>query len=728
MPLHRLLPSLLLAACAPGPSAPPRMAQPPGLFAQRLSPQLPGSAAENPRVSWMHLLVDGAVVAPGMPRHAELTVPTGAARLGFAYAVLDPGEDPRACLEGHGFEVTVTPAGGEPRPLLRTLVERPDRVEQWYWAQAQLAAWEGQQVELRFALEGPAADDPACRGFRGAFGDVQVTAWSGPEPQPTERPDILLAVVDTLRGDHVGYVEGASVRTPNMVAWADEGAWFDDALAPSSWTRESMASILTGTYLSVDDVRPDGLGVRFPTSVPTVAELLQAQGYRTIALVANPTLEPPATFERGFDVFQAVSDANMPQALEAVLNGSDPRQPLFVWVQLMAPHLDYCYRGEHSAPHFEEIGLPDNPFWCLKVERDPATWTPELRARTHAYYRGEVEFADHIAGRLFDLMRERAQRGDPWLLLSSDHGEELWDHGGYEHGHSLLQEVVRVPLLLRPPAGWADAGSLGRRGDPVSPIDLAHTIVDIAGLGPLDRPAGLSLLPLLRGERLPRTRVRLSAGTIYGSALVATLVEGSKTIWDLGRGGEAFVAHRYDLAGDPSEREPTQLVSGALEGSSWAAFQQLAMGARGTLRVAMAPTGGGPLELKLALPGDARVLRVEPAGTSVKLERSGDEHRLSVSTAQPATLWLQLEGLRERHGFVELQSTASARIAWPEGSEVQGGEVRIPLPWRLYRPGAAVEPLEDGLAARVSWVFEGSGGAGAHPDPTPALRELGYLD
>ncbi len=722
-----LLPALAGCAGESGPEGSATGSVP--LTVERLGTALATTTVEPQRVSRDHLLSDGALLAPGQVRRVELAVGTVDPSLRFGFVVTDPGDDIRACIEAHPFTVDLVPLeprGSETR-IFEQPVERPDWHEYWHWGQVDLTRWQGQRVELRFGLGRAGQREPACGSFQGAFGDVQLVSG---ERQDTQ-PDLLLVVVDTMRGDHVGMLEGAPVRTPNLVAWSDQGAWFDDALAPSSWTKESVYALLSGTYLTVGDVRPEAEGVRLPEDVPVLTERLQAAGYRTVALMCNPILEPPDRTERGFDLFRATSDAEVANDLEELLGASDPRQPRFVYVHLMGPHLDYCYRDEISAPHFEAIGQPDNPRWCMKVGRDPQEWTEDLKVRSQAYYRGEVEYADHVTSQVLALMSDAGR--EPWLVFTADHGEEFWDHGGYEHGHTLLQEVVRVPLLLRPPSGgdWVT----GRQHDPVSLVDVAHTLLDVAGLEPLDTPAGVSLLPVLRGESLPPERVRLTAGTIYGPARVATVIEGRKTSWNLGYAQEPASVEIYDLQADPEELTPLASTDDAsVSGSAWAAFQHLATTGSATLRVELGPTGEAALHLSFDTDGEALLAHVEPAEAEVSFEERAGGFELVASGERAATAWIQLDGLRERTRVVDARASVPAGLGtvdWPDGSVESDGEVAIPTPWWRYRPAQRETSLEDGRVARVRWGQPGGwtpGGAAKHPDTTEELRALGYME
>ena len=351
-----------------------------------------------------------------------------------------------------------------------------------------------------------------------------ILAGCGPDPDalppppiaPTS-PDVLLITVDTLRADRVGAYGDPLAQTPRMDALAQSGALFREAHAVTPLTLPSHASILTGRYPAGHGLRDNG-GFRMQPDVPLLAEALAAQGYATGAFVSAYVLDSAWGLDRGFDTYRdpfhpqdiaqsavfgevELPGAEVVNAAAAWWRAQGGEQPRFMWVHLYDPHTPW-------APHAG---------W----EGDP--------------YRGEVSWTDGLVGRLLDATDE----GD-LVVLTSDHGEGLWDHGEREHGVLLGRSITRVPLLVRPPGGTlpAAASAPGPRppGEPVSQrpqgvdaglvldpvpdapraalvvqqpvsgVDVAPTIADYAGasLGGTD---GRSLRPLLEGGDLDATPV-----------------------------------------------------------------------------------------------------------------------------------------------------------------------------------------------------------------------------
>lgn len=381
-------------------------------------------------------------------------------------------------------------------------------------------------------------------------------------PPAPRRPDLVLVTVDTLRADRVGAYGDPLAATPTLDRVASEGVLFRDAVAAAPLTLPSHASLLTGLLPAHHGLRDNG-GFRLADDVLTLAEALQAGGYRTGAFVSAFVLDRAWGLDQGFDVYRAAfhpadvsaaptfaavetPGADTVNAARAFLRDAPASQPTFCWVHLYDPHTPW-------APH------PGST-------KDP--------------YRGEVAFADTLVGRLLADVAD-----DAVLVITGDHGEGLWDHGEREHGVLLHRATTRVPLLVRPgrrlqgvatpavrpispsaalrPEGMdldlvldpvPDAPRAARVVEvPVSGVDVAATLADYGGVSlPGD---GVSLRVALEGR--PFTRDPVFAETHYprfhlGWSDLALLQDGSTRYLRVG----AASPERYDLAVDPAELDP----------------------------------------------------------------------------------------------------------------------------------------------------------------------------
>lgn len=355
-------------------------------------------------------------------------------------------------------------------------------------------------------------------------------------------------MVDTLRADALSCSGAAREVTPRLDAFfRDEATLYENAYAASSWTLPSFGTILTGAPPSTHGA--DRLGAAFGAlrkGIPTLAESLHARKYLTMAIVNNPFLSREFGLDRGFARYdhEATTNASGRRADEVTRKAlafaySVGDRPFFLLAHYFDPHLDYD-PPEAFRKRFLPPGTPSD--WAFSVADQVAFKTgrrspsPEEAARIRALYDAEVAFVDEQIGLLLDGFRRAGLDRHLTVIVTSDHGEEFFEHGGFEHGHSLHEEVARVPLLVRVP-GRTKPGV--RVAAPVSHADLAPAILSIVdgGAGPgrdLSRP-----------ETLASDADLLLEGALYGDDRAA-LVRG-RTKWIEPPGA------LYDLAADPRE-------------------------------------------------------------------------------------------------------------------------------------------------------------------------------
>ena len=336
-------------------------------------------------------------------------------------------------------------------------------------------------------LASPHAVAPAASGSRAAA--------------PATRPNIILFIVDTLRADAVGcYGAGANV-SPTIDAIARDGVRFDHAYAQSSWTRPSIATILTSLYPSQHGLRHkmDAL----PEGVTTLAEALRANGYYTAGFVSNINVAPVFNFQQGFDeytylapdfYFWATDSATQLAIYKglrlarerflrdriyyynyyqdaAVVTGAvekwldrAPPQPFFLLIHFMDPH----------DPYFE---IPYNGRGVARVSNPnpPASRKDEL----HRLYLDDLTYLDGRLAGLVSQLKSTGAYDNTVMAITADHGEEFQEHGCWWHGTSLYQEQVHVPLIIKQAHGI-------RRGEvdshPARTLDIAPTLMAAAGL------------------------------------------------------------------------------------------------------------------------------------------------------------------------------------------------------------------------------------------------------
>ena len=307
-------------------------------------------------------------------------------------------------------------------------------------------------------------------------------------PLQTQVPltrNALLITVDTLRADRLECYGYRKIKTPVMNRLAEEGVLFQQAISQVPLTLPSHCSILTGLSPRATGVR-DQAGFSLANERTTLAELFKASGYETAAFVGASVLNSAGGLAQGFDVYSDLThvdgkttegeterrgDAVITEALHWMV--ASGRKPFFVWIHLFDPHTPY---------------LPPEPF---KSQYSAAP------------YDGEVAYVDSLLGKLFSTLTERKLEQRTTVLLTSDHGEGLGEHGEQAHGYFLYDATLRVPLILKDP-------SFPLRNrivmDQVRSIDIAPTLIELFGLSKPDQIEGQSLVSLARGgtESSPR--------------------------------------------------------------------------------------------------------------------------------------------------------------------------------------------------------------------------------
>jgi choline-sulfatase len=297
-------------------------------------------------------------------------------------------------------------------------------------------------------------------------------------PATAARPNVLLVTIDTLRADALGCYGRVDAGTPVLDALATRGVRFETAIAPAPLTSPSHASILTGLLPVRHGVRDNG-GYVLPDEVASVAEAFRRAGYRTAGFVSGFPLARRFGFARGLETFDDHFPRGNPRRAPYVerdaagttdvvlgwLGAGDPA-PFFAWVHYYDPHAPY-----EAPPPFAE----------------------RFRARP---YQGEVAFVDVQLGRLLRRLGETGLAARTIVLVIADHGESLGEHGEETHGIFVYDATVRIPWILAGPG--VPPRVVSRVGARV--IDVAPTLLDLAGLPPLPGIDGRSLRPATTGD------------------------------------------------------------------------------------------------------------------------------------------------------------------------------------------------------------------------------------
>lgn len=385
-----------------------------------------------------------------------------------------------------------------------------------------------------------------------------------PSP-PATAQSVVLVLIDTLRADKLGCYGGSGGLTPRIDGFAEQGFVFERAYSHAPWTLPSVASLLSSTYPC-----RHGAGARLGDAfnftgvskdVRMLAECFRDQGYDTGAIVNVVFLDPKFGVARGFDPYDYVPPRqNQRQQRDAkqvtdlairwIEGRSTPsKRPFFLLVHYFDPHLTYDppaeFRRRFALPTDRErdddlFGSVSDMLAFRRGDIPPASLP---LARLRGLYDGEIAYTDREVGRLLDAISGRGLDASTVVAITADHGEEFLDHGGFEHGHTVYDELLHVPLIIRDPGVVAP----GRSRMAVGHVDVAPTLCRLAGVRPEGTFQGHSLSPHLFGET-PPSRSILSQGNMWGPSLSSWRADGFKLI----QKPDGF--ELYDVAGDPRER------------------------------------------------------------------------------------------------------------------------------------------------------------------------------
>ncbi|MCH2103125.1 MAG: sulfatase [Planctomycetes bacterium] len=285
-----------------------------------------------------------------------------------------------------------------------------------------------------------------------------------------ETPNIVLIVMDTLRADRLSSYGHNRQTTPRIDSLAERGLLYEHARSTSSWTWPSTASILTGLHPQTHGVVSDG-SCYLDARLRSLPEALEERGYTTVAFTCNPLIVPNKNFHQGFESFDSYHTFRKSDAVLDSIQGFMERHAgtrFFLYLHLVDPHEQYelsqSARERVALPAEPPKGMPDRPFRQFRGallngrghdhmgnskvdEYMPA----EFAEWMHHSYDAAVATADEYVGEILDKLSELELSEETIIVFTSDHGEELLEHGHLAHGQSLYEELVRVPLILAGP-------------------------------------------------------------------------------------------------------------------------------------------------------------------------------------------------------------------------------------------------------------------------------------
>jgi arylsulfatase len=416
-------------------------------------------------------------------------------------------------------------------------------------------------------------------GVGGALAALLVAAWGvgvatdhtgAAAPQrhvsgaAVGKPNILLIVVDTLRSDAAQWAGGLQ---GGFASLHGDGVNFERAFSQASWTRPSVATILTAQYPSVH--RTEHKMDILPNGAETLAEVLKAQGYWTAAFTTNINVAPIFNFQQGFDEFHylepsfyfGATDSATKLAIYKGLRAAREKMSDKIWVQnfyqdaeTVDEHVEAFLRSKPPEPFFLFVHYMDphdpyfeHPYNGNGVARVSTPNPPAEQAEAlHKLYLEGVRYHDQYLGKLVQRLKDDGLYDNTVIALTADHGEEFHEHGGWWHGTSLFEEQLHVPLIIKRAKESAPGST---RTDLVRSLDIAPTLVAAAGIA---APAGFQGIDLFTGTV---SEPLLAEEDLEGNRLTSLRDENWKVITanpDNPRGLPPTAL--FNLADDPAER------------------------------------------------------------------------------------------------------------------------------------------------------------------------------
>jgi arylsulfatase A-like enzyme len=363
---------------------------------------------------------------------------------------------------------------------------------------------------LRFATRGDARGPTSARDVLAAIAEPIVV-----RPGAAHRPNLIVYLVDTLRADHCSPFGYGRPTTPEVGRIAAEGLLFENAFSQAPWTRPSVATLFTSRLYSFHGA---GKTTGLSPDLTTLAERMRSAGYATAGFIANAHVHGSSlNFEQGFSRFDAVEKgrrrgvarANDVHAAALQWLATNTNRPFFLYVHTIDPHAPYdppketagVFSGDYQGPITADATVARS---LTNAAPLPA---PDLQHVVDLYDE-EILFNDRALGSFVDKLRDLGVWDDTVFVFLSDHGEEFYEHGGFGHGGTLWNELLHVPLVVKPDRRAGEAIAARRLVERVRTLDLMPTLLARLGVAtPAEELMGVDLAAAFGGGELPELPV-----------------------------------------------------------------------------------------------------------------------------------------------------------------------------------------------------------------------------
>ena len=424
----------------------------------------------------------------------------------------------------------------------------------------------------------------------GAFAYFR-TAAEHTVPAPPGAPNVLIMLIDTLRADRMGCYGYQRNTSPNMDRITAGGIRMERAYTAAPWTPPSIATILSSLYPDTHHVQKhsvyygttgikDNQGDVFVDEIHTIAEGFSSNGYQTAAFVCNPWITKKEGFDQGFQLFDEdelsrerpappAAEINR-KALDYLDQHRDPNRPYMIYLHYMDVHGPYNAPDRFRKPFVDEVRATPRTVSMPAEERGKPGKLKNIAGRTErkdpllldrpeywtALYDAGVAHFDAQFSQFYQELQQRGALENTILVIVSDHGEELYDHGGWDHGFNLFDHQLHVPLIFSAPGILAEGKTIRQI---VGLVDLMPTVLDLCGLAASEGMQGRSFADVLRGAPESTETAAFAEGVKRNQFTKAWYEDNYKLLYHT-KSGRAML---YDLQLDPGEKNPLDPTANA---------------------------------------------------------------------------------------------------------------------------------------------------------------------
>ena len=446
------------------------------------------------------------------------------------------------------FAIDVTPVR---ESKSQSLFKKRFDKDEWQEIMVDLAPYAGQLVRIDISADG-------AENSRFAIGVPAIRVKSAPPKTGQKKKNVVVLLVDTLRADKLKSYGNRRVKTKGVDAFVSESVLFENCRANSNWTKPSCASVLTG--LHPDSHKARGHSSRLNKSVKMVSEMFREKGFQTGAFIANGYLATEFGFNRGWNKYVNYIRENKNSDAENVFRdalkfiGDSKEQPFFAYIQTIDPHVPYDPPAEdlklYDARSYEGPVSPRSTGNLLEeYKRKQVTLNTRDKRRLEALYDGEITYHDRQFSKFIGDLKKKGVLDNTVFVICSDHGEEFFEHESVGHGHTLYQELLHVPLVVRAPGLVPKNARVGAKA---TLSDIVPTVLDATGTELPPNVEGKSLIAEANGDA--GDPFDASFSSFYSEADERNLQWAvRKGDWKLKMRGPA-ITYLFNLKDDPEEK------------------------------------------------------------------------------------------------------------------------------------------------------------------------------